>query len=174
MAWATPPSVSPGTVISAASFGNVVRDDLLYLLTRPAAALKRDNGATYTTTSITFTPIDATNLSITLNVSGSAVYLSLNAVVRNANTDQSALFDFEIDGVRYANTCSNGLARVTPLSTNAPTPLHMAVLVAGLSIGSHTFRPVWRCLAAGAIGLYSGNAVAGEDFLVAFSAHEVG
>ena len=174
MGWSTPPTVASGAVISASTFGNVVRDDLLYLLTRPSAAVKRDNGATYTTTSTTFVDIDGTNLTATLSMNGGVALVGFAGVIRNLSTDQSALLDITYDSVRVGAAGTNGLVRVQPVATAHAEYITMLALITGLSVGSHTFRPQWRVQAAGTIGLFSGNGTLGEDLIPTFFAIEVG
>lgn len=173
MAWTIPPTVTPGEVISASGFGNVVRDDLLYLLARPSQAVIHVPEATYTTSSSAFTPIDAAQLSITLNLAGSAVMIGFSGMARSNASDVRAAFDVEIDGVRYAAATTEGICQsLPPISANLPNHVQFTVLAAGLTPGAHVFRPVWRVPNVGTAGLLAGG-VAYFSHPVVFWAAEV-
>lgn len=141
MAWTTPLTWTAGSVVSAASLNEQVRDNFNYLLSRPRQAIKRTAASNYETTSTTFTPIDATHLSITLTLSGSAVLLGFSGVAEVPSGGGNAYYDMQIDGVRYSPTANGSLQ--APFS-GANTPVQLSLLITGLSVGSHTFLPLWR------------------------------
>lgn len=173
MAWTFPPTVLPGEVISASNFGNIMRDDLLYLLARPSRAVIHVPQVTYTTTSSTFTPIDAAQLSITLNLAGSAVMIGFSGMARSNVGDVRAAFDVEIDGMRYGDATTEGLCQsLPPIGGNMPNHVQFTVLATALTPGSHVFRPVWRVPSAGTAALLAGG-VAYFSHPVVFWAAEV-
>lgn len=140
MAWTTPTTWVASTVVSAATLNEQVRDNFNYLLSRPHQAIRRTAGADYATTSTTFVNIDATNLSIDLTMSGSTVLVLFNGVFRNTET---VYVDFSVDGTRHANT-TEGIGLATLQTTSNYMLAGYAVLVTGLSVGAHQFRPMWR------------------------------
>jgi hypothetical protein len=140
MAWTTPITWTAGTVVGAANLNEQLRDNFNYLLSRPRQAIKRTAGADYTTTSTSFVNIDATNLSINLTMSGSAVLVAFSGVLRQT---ESVFLDFSVDGTRHANT-SNGIGVATLTSTANDQLAGYTILVTGLSVGSHTFNAMWR------------------------------
>jgi hypothetical protein len=168
MGWTLPATWNPGQVISATDLNTHLRDNLNYLFSgRPRQTIKRDNNANYTTTSTSFVDLDATNLSITLNLSGSAVLLLFTAISTTGGGGV-AFVDFDIDGTRFAAGGADGLG-----SLGNRTGATIAVLVTGLSAGNHTFKVKWKAN-TGAATIYAGSGVAGDDFIPTFSAVEIG
>ncbi len=146
MAWTSPSTWAAGSVVSAVALNQQLRDNALYLLSRPHQMIKRTAGANYETTSTTFVPIDSTNLSISLTLSGSAVLVNFSGVTEVPSGGGSAYYDLEVDGVRYSPTANGSLQ--APFS-GANAPLQLTLLITGLSVGAHTFRPVWRSVSGG-------------------------
>jgi hypothetical protein len=139
MPWTTPITWAAGSVVGASQLNQQVRDNLNYLISRPHQVIKRD--ATYSTTSTVFVEMDSVNLSINLTLSGSAVFVGFSASVVNP-----AQFDLSVDGVRYTSFANGLLSHTIGFAYSAP--ISYAVLVNGLSVGSHTFRPLWCVPAA--------------------------
>src|SRR5690242_16872399 len=135
MGWTTPATWNPGQVISATDLNTHLRDNLNYLLSgRARQVIKRDNNANYSTTSTSFVDIDATNLSITLNLSGSAVLVTFTAVADNTGGGLPVL-DIDVDGTRYGSAGADGLVQ----AGGNKSPVTLSVLITGLSAGNHTF-----------------------------------
>ncbi len=172
MAWTTPDTRSAGDVLSAANYNTYLRDNLNYLFSgRPKFSILRDNGANYTTTSLTFVDVDGTNLKGTLTVSGSAVLLGFNCALVGLNI--RGFFDFAVDGTRLGAAGLNGLIRQTEGNGGGDGGVSLMALVTGLSIGSHTFTIQWRAHAAGTLTMYAGSGTAGQDFIPHFWGIEV-
>jgi hypothetical protein len=169
MGWTTPRTWSTGEVVGATDMNTHVRDNLTYLFNRPADVDKVDNAASYTTTSTSFTDINATNLGITMTVASGKVLLLFSGVC--SVTGGQVRFDFDIDGTRYCSAGTDGLAGVTSIN---PNPICMAALVNGLSAGSHTFKVKWWVTSGQTATLYAGNGVAAQDWIPSFVAIEVG
>jgi hypothetical protein len=154
MTWTTPQTWVAGSVVSAAQLNEQLRDNLTYLLSRPHQRIIRNAG--YSTTSTSFVDIDSTNLSITLTLSSGAVLVGLEANVSyDAGGGSRPVFDITIDGARYANAVATGLGGITGPSGAFTAHLSFTVLVVGLTVGSHVFRPVWRNSVTGATSLVS-------------------
>lgn len=153
--WTTPPTFVAGRVISPADIATYFFGNDSYLLNRPVTARIRNNAGAYSTSSTTFVDIDATNLSITLAMSGSAVLLTFSANTRLSGTDVAPMFDFVIDGVRYATGFTQGMGQMTAISNTKPGPINVWALVTGLSAASHTFKPQWAVPSAGTSGIES-------------------
>lgn len=174
MAWTTPRTWVAGEVPGDTIFNTHVRDNLNYLIARPSSSIKRDNNATYTTTSATFVDIDSANLSITLNISGSAVLVSFCGLC-TGNNNLFAFFDITVDGVRVGAAGADGIAGFFIGGNNALASF--AVLVTGLAAGTHTFKVQWKYGAGSTatnLGLYAGNNLGGSDVIPVFSVVEVG
>lgn len=133
--------------------------------------IKRDNGATYTTSSNAFVNVDGTNLSITLVVKGNAILIGFAGSV-GATPGETACLDISVDGTRYSSAGLDGVIQVYVAAgyNNAS----FSVLVTGLSAGSHVFNLMYKSLAGLGITLLSGNDVGGTDCIPAFWATEVG
>ena len=169
--WTSPVTWNPGQVVAASDLNTQLRDNLIYLFTRPQSVVKRDNGASYTTTSTSFVDIDGTNLKITFTISGSAVLLGFTGVLGIASPDTQ--FDLLVDGARYASVGSDGLAAMqTP--SGYPFGITLVGLVTGLAAGQHTFKIQWKNLTGGTSTLFAGNGTSGQDFIPTFWAVEVG
>jgi hypothetical protein len=173
MAWSTPPTFSTSELVPASKLTQL-SDDLSYLLNRPKASTFRDNGATYTTTSTSFTPIDSTNLSYAINMSGSVALITVLGQTDDNGTNQTLFFDIEVDAVRLGAGATDGLCgNQHGTISAADDSLSMAVIRSGLTASSHTFRPVWR-VSGGTGRIHSGNGVAGTDYLLHFGVAEIG
>ena len=167
MAWTNPATWTPGQVISATDLNTHLRDNLVYLLSRPTSVVKRDNNANYTTTSTSFVDVDGTNLKITLTLSGSAVLLGFTVMATN-----NAMFDILIDSTRYASGGVDGLM-ASPDASLTKSPVSASILITGLSAAAHTFKLQWKASTATAT-LYAGAGASGTDFIPTLWAMEIG
>lgn len=128
----------------------------------------RDNGGDYSTASATYVDIDGTNLVITLITLGGNVLVTFTGMMNDAS--RQGAIDLSVDGTRYANAGADGL--VGAFAGNGDYNVSFSVLVTGLAPGSHTFKPVWHAITSSPI-LRAGAGVAGNDYLVTFSAQEL-
>ena len=96
-------------------------------------------GGDITTTSTTF--VDLTGASVTMTTAAVRCLVMFSANVVNSNAGQSAFFDVDIDGTRYANT-TNGMSQTAGGTGN----WHIAFtfMTDVLSAASHTFKVQWR------------------------------
>jgi hypothetical protein len=175
MGWNTPKTWTPGEALSASELNDNLRDDLNYLLSRPGDGVQYDNGANYTTTSDTFTPVDGTNLSITLTTAGGKIACGFSAVCPGL-TSTVMDFDITVDGTRIGAAGANGLYRAATPGSNLDFQVSFTVVKTGLTPGSHTVQVVWKrhTSGTGTCALYAGNGTAGQDFIPSFWAMEVG
>jgi hypothetical protein len=173
MAYSTLPTVNPNDVLSSSTWGNIVRanEEALYS-GRPGSAIYYDGGATKTTTSTAFTPVDSTNLSVTLTVGSGKIAFGFTCAMQHSAAGRIYL-DVEVDGVRVGGAGADGL--ITKISGSGPTPEGVSLngMKTGLSVASHVIRPVWR-VDSGTGSLFSGNGVGGQDFIPHFWAEEIG
>lgn len=152
MAWTTPQTWTAGSVVSASQLNEQLRDNMAYLLNRPHQRIVRTATADYTTASAAFVDIDSVNLSITLTLSGSAVLLGFSGMtLLDSGGAVAPAFNLTVNGSLYT-TAPNGLVSVEGQGF-LWTPVSFTVLVVGLSVGSHVFRPVWRRLSTNAVTL---------------------
>lgn len=142
MPWTTPSTWAAAQVVTATQLNQQLRDNLNYLLSRPHQRIIRTAAANYTTTSTTFVDIDTTHLSLNVTLSGSAVLVGFSGITE-LSAGQTTCFDFTVDDVRYTTT-ADGLVAGYILTGITHMPVTFTALVMGLTVGSHTFRPVWR------------------------------
>src|SRR5260221_5905875 len=143
MPWTTPPTFTPGQVVTATDLNSYLRDNPSYLLGRPNSAIRRNNGSDYTTSPSSFVDIDGTNLAITFVLSGTAVLITFAGALRTAAARQQADFDVTVDGVRYG-LGNNGLISINIPNASVDNLVSFAVLVSGLAAGTHTFKLQWK------------------------------
>jgi hypothetical protein len=145
MAWTTPATFTSGQVVSAADLNAQVRDNMAYLLSRPAQMIQRTQASSYTTTSTTFTNVDGTNLIINLTTSGSRVLLGFNGIFLSGVNNQRTFYDVTIDGVRFNSVSNLGIVNTRPQTAGEYEHVAFQVISAPLTPGSHTYRLQWRC-----------------------------
>jgi hypothetical protein len=141
--WTTMTVLETGDLVTEADL-DAMRGNIEYLLDPSKQSILRFNGTSYSTTSSAFVDIDATNLSISLTTYGGPVLVTFTGNVYAGTTGQRILVDFTVDGTRYANS-SYGLVQIynPGTSTTNTQPVTFAVLLTGLSAGSHTFKMQW-------------------------------
>lgn len=139
MTWTTLPDLNDGDVLTGDHMDQI-RGNIEYLLNPNSGLVKHNKGSSYYTTSTGFVDVDSENLSIALTTNGGPVLVLFvgTAYISGA----TLLFDIAVDGTRFASDNAYGLARLTTPSGN--TPVSFAVLVDGLSAGTHTLKLQWR------------------------------
>jgi hypothetical protein len=176
MAYVALATVNAGDPIESAAWGNVVKNNLDYLLSRPKSAVFRDNAAAYTTTSTSFVDIDGTNLKCTISISGSAVLVGFTGMVINTAGGASVVcLDLAVDGTRLGAAGGEGLGAKVQNGTITPVKesITLLALATGLSTGSHSFTVQWKTN-AGTASLSSGVAGSDTDYIPHIWAVEVG
>lgn len=142
MAWTAIPDKSTGDQMDETWYDTYFKANMEYLLDPNKDTTIHNEGSDYTTTSTSFVDIDATDLAITLTTNGGPV-LVMAAGGCTGSTTLTIHFDFTVDGTRYTSGNTNGIAPVTTGSGRLDL-LSFAVLVTGLSAGSHSFKLQWR------------------------------
>lgn len=137
--------------LTADDMNDYVSANLEYLFTRNRAQDRLNEASDYTTTSTTFSTIDATTLSQTITTYGGDVLVCFvgSCQVSNSVAAQhgSVFFELLVDGAAYAG--NDGLFGLcSQLSTKIGGNASFSALVRGLSAGSHTFRLRWKVAAA--------------------------
>lgn len=177
MTYSSLPTVSPGGVIQSSTWGNIAKANEDYLFSgRPGQFIKRDNNATYTTTSTTFVNIDGTNLTITQTISSGKALIGFTGSFDSSGTPKVQL-DITVDGTRIGSGGNDGLltCSTTGLSGGNGQCATLCQLVTGLSVGSHTFVIQWKASVAGTVYLLSGNgSTTPQDQIPTFWVEEIG
>jgi hypothetical protein len=169
MAWTTPKTWAVDELVTATLLNTHLRDNLNYLLGgRVQNSILRDNSGNYTTTSTSFTDVDATNLAITLALKGSRALVGFGGVVGHTSGGGWAAFDIDVGGTRHGNGFTYGLVRVATDDGGVSTGFSYVTLITGLS-GSTTFKLQWRT-GSGTASLWSQS----STVPVAFWAVEIG
>lgn len=158
MTYTIPTPISAGDVPSASQYNTDVTDNIIYLHSgKPASLIARNNTTDYSTSSATFTDVDATNLTITLTISTGRVLVCFAGTCYNSggNTPDLSL-DVDIDGVRMG-AGTDGLVTEKLIGNQEKQAMAFTLLKTGLSVGSHTFRLQWKAT-AGPVYLRSSSA----------------
>ena len=104
------------------------------------ASYQRSAGS-YTTTSGTLTPVDATNMNFTLTTGAHHVMCGLAGVISTSGTGTYVVFDVKVDGVALGPTY--GLQTVWSALASTLYPAGFVLMTPVLSAGSHTFELCW-------------------------------
>jgi hypothetical protein len=136
-----------GTVVDIESAGGAFT---------PAIAKALITGGNYTTTSNSFTDVDATNAKLALTTGAHRVLVGVIAVLK-ANTVGLPFMclDLDLDSARLG-TSGIGLAMAQCSQNNAQTA-SFTFLTEALSAGSHTFKLQWCTQGAESITLYASD-----------------
>jgi hypothetical protein len=155
--WTTPPTFTPGQIVSASDFNKYIRDNPLYFFGRPFSYLRWDNNASVTTTSTSFTPIDSANFKITITPRATLLLVGFRGLFNLSNTAYVKV-DIEVDGVRIGAATSRSWSRSRSRQTHS-TPSAPCVWASSSSAVTAT--------------LYAGNGTGGQDYLPSIWALEV-
>jgi hypothetical protein len=127
---------------------------VISMATKPSAAFTTD--VVYQTTSNALTPVDATNLTLSLDTSGGDVLLGFSGSLWQATASSGmvhTVFDIHVDDATYAGDVANGVQRLTTNSANLTS--HRAAwigfthLFEDLPAGTHTFELQWAVAVSG-------------------------
>lgn len=155
MAWTTPRDWTTNELVTATLLNTHLRDNLSYLLARPAGSIARVAGSDYSTSSTSWVNIDATNLSITKTIkSGQA--LALAALWGKCSTGgYRAHFTFAVDSGGQLGHATYGLWNYLINSANAVYPVMLVGLFTGLSAASHVFTLQYKAASGVTVYAYS-------------------
>lgn len=167
MAWTTPRTWSANELVTATIMNTHIRDNLNALKSPPSGNYEADEVADYTTTSTSFTDIDATNFAFTLNTNGGDVIVTFVGNIRTASG--RVYLTVDVDGSPVAG--DDGICRMG--GTGNEEPFAFSYLVTGLSAGAHTFKLQWKMGINATATLYAGAGTSGADVHPQFWAREV-
>lgn len=104
-----------------------------------------NEGAYYQTVLTSWTDVDATNLSLTINTNGGDVLVGFHGLawlVNTAATERIMKFDITVDGTPHAG--DDGIAIIySPTGVTVIQHFSFVRMITGLSAGSHTFNLQW-------------------------------
>lgn len=152
-----------------------VRDDLDFLKSPPTDLYTFNDTADWTTTSTTFTDIDATDISLNTSTdfAGGDLLVVFHGVVRKTTNDGILAFDFTVDGTRHGG--DDGIFAYEADATAASArdiPVSFARIIQSLAAGDHTIVMQWKTSTAG-VTLFAGAGTASHDCHGQFWCREV-
>lgn len=167
MAWTAPTTQTTGTLITASIWNGDIVDNLAYLNGRPNDSYVGNEGADWTTTSLTFVDVDTTDLTLGITTNGGDVLVHFHGIVDNSASVVTSL-DVAVDGTRTA-----GDDGIIGMLGNVQVPLSFTRLITGLSAAAHTFALQWKVGSASTGTIYAGAATSGYDHHPQFWVKEV-
>lgn len=161
MAYTTPATYSTGELMTATKM-NLIRDNIIALKDPPSDVITLDT-SNYTLSSTSWTAIDSTNLSISLDTVGGVIEIGFVGVFNyTAGANRSGKLDIYVDGVAMFG--DDGVASVGLTTATIGHTTTIVVRKEGLSAGTHTIRIYWKCdNAADTFTLYAGAGTANAD-----------
>jgi hypothetical protein len=146
--------------------------DYLDLPKLAKASYQLGSTSDYSTNSTAFTPVDNTNLVLTMTTHGGDVVLDFTGVAGPNTAGTRLYFDFEVDGVLVGG--ANGLTYIAQQAGNGGTAFAVHYRATNLGSGSHTFKLMWKHSTASFSGsLYANSAGAQGGLKSQFDAREV-
>lgn len=138
MAWTTPRSWSTGELVTASMMNVHVRDNLNYLLSRTLFYVIEAT-STYTTTSTTYTAVNAA-FNQTVTTSGGTVAIMISGTLSHSAGAVAMAIGVSVDGA--APTNYNVFYSGNTNADHRGVFSHM-IYITGLSAASHTFNLRW-------------------------------
>jgi hypothetical protein len=129
-----------------------------------------NEGSNYTTTSTTFVDIDATNLSLDVNINSDEIMIGFAGSIRNSNASVKSHLDIKLDGVSIVGDDGMLISQLT--NANDIIPFTINWTQTGLVPGTHTFTLQWK-VSAGTATMWAGAGTAEADIHPQFWVREV-
>lgn len=167
--WVSPRTWTAGELITATIMNAHLRDQLTALKNRAYGVCDIDEASNYTTTSTSFTDVDATNLSITVVTGGGVMEVIFDGVVDNSGASYNYM-NVDIDGSPMV--ANDGINATQEGAAGERQIFSFNRRVIGLSAGSHTFKLQWK-VSGGTATLYAGAGTASLDIHPQFSVKEL-
>jgi hypothetical protein len=143
MAYIAPTTRSTNDLITATIWNADLVDNIKALKDPPSDNYELNEGSNYTTTSASFTDVDATNLALTITTTGGDVLIHFHGVIGTSSGGNYVFLNVDIDGSPVA--ADDGIIQqVQPSVTPTGSPISFTRLVTGLSAGAHTFKLQWK------------------------------
>lgn len=129
-----------------------------------------DEATDYTTTSTSFTDVDATDLSKTLTTQGGPVVVMFLGSIKHSTTGMRIYLEIDVDGSPHAT--EDGILLWSTTTASELHPMAFARIITGLSAGSHTFKLQWK-VSSGTATMYAGAGTSTLDVHPQFIVMEV-
>lgn len=170
----TPRTWTPGEIVTAALLNAELRDHLNTLKDPPTAHFEADQLADYTTTSTSFTDVDATggNFNLSIETTGGDVLVGFIGSIRvlTSSGDDFLWLNVLVDTTDVA--ADDGVLVYSP-SNNDVAVISFVYLVTDLSAGTHSFKLRWRVNSGRTGVLYAGAGTASLNIHPQFWIREV-
>lgn len=170
MTWNAPTSRSTGELITAAIWNADIVDNLLALKSPPGTNYVADESSNYTTTSTSFTEVDATNLALTMTTTGGAVFVGFHGVLTVSTHPMTVFFNVDQDGSPVA--ADDGIMLITSFTTGTVHPVSFVRQISAPAAGSHTYKLQWK-VNTGTGTLYAGAGTSTRDLHPQFWVREL-
>jgi len=170
MAWTAPTTRTTGTLITASIWNADIVDNLDALKDPPTDHYELDEVSDYTTSSTSFTDVDATNLAMSVTTTGGDVIVEFHGTMM-VNATYFFMLDIDVDGSREGG--DDGILSFENASGEVK-PVSFSRLITGLAAGSHTFKLQWKVMnGAATVTLSAGAGTSNKDVHGQFWAREV-
>lgn len=174
-AWSSPRTWSAGELVTASLFNTHLRDQLNALKAPPTDYYNVDEASNYTTTSTSFTDVDATDLALSITTTGGDILVMFSGSYNVNNTIGRLFLEIDLDGSAQA-TNDGALAYYGNGITNidgAILPISFQRWLFGVSAGAHVIKLQWKVSSGHTATLYAGAGTSNADIHPQFSAREV-
>lgn len=174
MAWTTPETWA-NEVATAAKWTTELKTNQIALKDPPSDNYELNQGSNYSTTSATYTAIDAINLGLSITTTGGDVLVGFCGVLTPLNTGLVLELDLYVDGVGLSGG-SGSCGSISSSTAIEVSIISFTRLVTGLAAGVHTFELQWLRSGGGgadSIRLYAGAGTASYDVHPQFWAREL-
>jgi hypothetical protein len=170
MAYTNPTTQATDHIVTATEWNTDLVDNIRALKNPPSAHFEANEATDYSTTSTTWTSVDATSgkFSLSITTTGGDVMVGFSGVVTKS-TDGAVFFDVQLDGGSHIGG-DDGLAALWNSSGRGTvTFLRLVPLAAGV----HTFTLRWKVTGTNPAVIYAGAGTAGLDLHPQFWAREL-
>ena len=169
MAYTTPKTWSTDEVVTATMMNTHIRDNMNAIKAPPTDHYTVNEASDYTTTSTSFTDIDATDLALTITTTGGDVMIGFHGGF-DCSAGANVYVDVDLDGTRIGG--DDGIHAAAVNATDFYGRISFVWLVTSLSAGSHTFKLQWKT-SAGTVKMFAGAGTANADVHPQFWVREV-
>ena len=161
MAWTTPKTWAVDELVTASMLNTHLRDNLNALKAPPTASVEVDDSADYTTTSTTFTDVDA-ELELTITSAGGDLMVGFVGTIYHNTAAAYVYFNLALDDVDQAGDDGMFFAQPNKGNTHGDGAISFVYLLRSVSAGEHTITLRWK-VSTGTATLFAGAGTSGKD-----------
>ncbi len=168
--WTAPRTWADNDLVAAADLNEQLRDNQEFLKDPPTDIYDANEASDYTTTSTSFTDVDGTNFSLSLDTEGGDVLVWFSGNVRTNSAGQTIHLNVSVDG--SDNVADDGIIGTPVTGAQPGLPTTFIRLIQGLAAGTHTFKLRWKTN-TGTATLYAGAGTSNADVHPQFGVREI-